>query len=293
MATVSENLTTLIGIKNDIKTAIINKGVEVGDDFNSYATAIGSISGGGSGLDYSGLGYSDNDISGANSELQDSINIAKRIYNEWDYSDVQNGIITTDIIGNDREKIIIFPLIDTSSVERMNDLFVSCKSLRFVPLLNTSSVIDMHDLFYGCSNLTTIPQFDMSNVRDVGYIFSGTSITELPLLDWSNVRYAVDDLTQSLRPFYLCINLTNIGGFLNVKADMDFSGLGNITKQSWINIFTNLYDWNTNPDNLNPNDWGTEEHIIWLTNGNGAYRIGSDSETIAIATNKGWTLRFS
>lgn len=292
MATVSENLTTLIGIKNDIKTAIINKGVEVGDDFNSYATAIGSInSGGGSGLDYSGLGYSNNDISNVDSMLQDSINIAKEIYNVWVPSSENTTL--SSISGYINNDLIIFPLIDTRYVTNLDNAFEDCISLKYMPLLNTSNVTSMVSTFEGCENLTNILQIDMSNVRDVGYMFSGSSITELPLLDWSNVRYAVDDLTQSLRPFYLCIKLTDIGGFLDVKADMDFSGLGNITKQSWINIFTNLYDWNTNPDNLNSADWGTEEHIIWLTNGNGAYRIGSDSETIAIATNKGWTLRFS
>lgn len=291
MATVSENLTTLIGIKNDIKTAIINKGVEVGDNFSSYATAIGSINSSGDGLDYSGLGYSNNDISNVDSMLQDSINIAKEIYNVWVPSTVNTTLSSISrYIDN---SLIVFPLINTRYVTNLDNAFEDCISLKYMPLLNTSNVVSMVSTFEGCENLTNILQIDMSNVRDVGYMFSGSSITELPLLDWGNVRYAVDDITQSLRPFYLCINLTDIGGFLDVKADMNFSGLEKITKQSWINIFTNLYDWNTNPDNLNPTDWGTGEHIIWLTNGVGAYQIISDSETLAIATNKGWTLRFS
>lgn len=47
---ISENLAKLQQIKNNIKQAIIDKGVEVSDDFNTYAEAIGNISGGGGDL---------------------------------------------------------------------------------------------------------------------------------------------------------------------------------------------------------------------------------------------------
>lgn len=45
---ISSRLTQLAGIKAGIKSAIIAKGVSVGDDMTAYATAISSISGGGS-----------------------------------------------------------------------------------------------------------------------------------------------------------------------------------------------------------------------------------------------------
>lgn len=46
---ISDKLTTLNGIKSDIKTAINGKGGSVGDDFTTYATAISNLpSGGGS-----------------------------------------------------------------------------------------------------------------------------------------------------------------------------------------------------------------------------------------------------
>ena len=45
MATVAENLQTIIDIKSDIKTAIENKGITVGDtSFSEYAGKIDSIS---------------------------------------------------------------------------------------------------------------------------------------------------------------------------------------------------------------------------------------------------------
>ena len=48
MSTISEKLTQLNTIKGDIKTAINNKGGEVGNDFSTYATAINNLSAGGS-----------------------------------------------------------------------------------------------------------------------------------------------------------------------------------------------------------------------------------------------------
>lgn len=48
MSSIASQLETLAGIKSDIKAAIIDKGQTVGDDFSTYATAIGNIEGGGS-----------------------------------------------------------------------------------------------------------------------------------------------------------------------------------------------------------------------------------------------------
>ena len=47
MPSIASQLETLATIKNDIKAAIIEKGQTVGDDFSTYATAIGNIEGGG------------------------------------------------------------------------------------------------------------------------------------------------------------------------------------------------------------------------------------------------------
>lgn len=47
MATISENLLTIKWIKDDLKSAIIEKGQWVEDDFTTYANAVRNISGGG------------------------------------------------------------------------------------------------------------------------------------------------------------------------------------------------------------------------------------------------------
>ena len=46
---ISDKLTTLNGIKNDIKAAIIAKGGTATDDFTTYATAISNLPSGGGG----------------------------------------------------------------------------------------------------------------------------------------------------------------------------------------------------------------------------------------------------
>lgn len=48
---ISDKLTTLNGIKNDIKAAIIAKGGTATDDFTTYATAISNLPSGGGGDD--------------------------------------------------------------------------------------------------------------------------------------------------------------------------------------------------------------------------------------------------
>lgn len=49
MPSIASQLETLASIKSDIKAAIIDKGQTVGDDFSTYATAIGNIECGGGG----------------------------------------------------------------------------------------------------------------------------------------------------------------------------------------------------------------------------------------------------
>ena len=56
MSAISEQLEEIVQIKSDIKAAIIEQGQSVGDDFSTYATAIGNIEGGG------GSNFSDSHI---------------------------------------------------------------------------------------------------------------------------------------------------------------------------------------------------------------------------------------
>lgn len=47
MAQINDDLNTLIAARNNMKTALINKGQTVTNDIRTYANAISNISGGG------------------------------------------------------------------------------------------------------------------------------------------------------------------------------------------------------------------------------------------------------
>ena len=96
------------------------------------------------------------------------------------------------------------PLLDTSNVTNMNNMFSNCGNLTTIPQLNTSKVTNMSGMFNNCTNLTTMPQLDTSKVTNMRNIFQGcTSLTDIPLLDTSKV-------TNMEYMFSNCTNLTTI-----------------------------------------------------------------------------------
>ena len=96
------------------------------------------------------------------------------------------------------------PLLDTSNVTNMDSMFYGCTALTTVPLLNTSNVTTMINMFTNCSSLATIPLLNTSNVTIMTYMFNNcSSLTTIPQLDTSNV-------TSMYRMFNNCTSLTTI-----------------------------------------------------------------------------------
>ena len=96
------------------------------------------------------------------------------------------------------------PLLDTSNVTNMSEMFLNCSNLTTIPLLNTSQVTDISDMFHSCSRLVTIPLLDTSGVTNMSGMFRYCSdLTTVPLLDTSEVT-----TTQGM--FLYCRNLTTI-----------------------------------------------------------------------------------
>ena len=170
------------------------------------------------------------------------------------------------------------PLLDTRNADSLTGMFYGCTSLTTVPLLDTRNVSVMEEMFRGCKSLTTIPQFDMSNTYDVDYMFYNCeSLTSLPLLDCSRV--------WGMRTtFYGCKSLTTLGGFANLGESegfnkegdifLDLSYATNLTRESVLNVFRNLYD----------RKW-MDSFKIKIPR----YSVLFEDD-IAIATNKGWTI---
>lgn len=241
MSNIADKLTALVSAKNDIKTALESKGVSPTGGLSTYADAIRSIESG------SGDGT----------------------INKW-IDGLKLGYSTVTEI----------PMFDTSEVTDMRDMFRDCYNLTSVPLFDTSKVTSMLDMFTNCVKLINVPQFDTSNVNAMSWMFTNCfDLTTVPLLDASNVL-GISAIFDG------CGKLTNIGGFKNLGSHNiltttdAFKDCPNITKESVLNIFNNLYDRASA---------GYPVSQLYFERVVGEKLTYSD---IAIATNKGWTIGF-
>ena len=176
------------------------------------------------------------------------------------------------------DNLLTIPQLDTSNVTNMSSMFYYCSKLVTIPQLNTSKVTNMGYMFNSCSNLITIPQLDTSKVTNMGGMFSScTKLKSIPLLDCSKV-----EVTGSMfNPSYYGdqIYLTDLGGFKNLKVDLDIRKAPNLTVQSLMNVINNLYDFRANGSTT------TRTLKLGTTNLNKL-----TDEQKAVATNKGWSL---
>jgi len=275
MATIAENLQTLMDIKDDIKTSIENKGVTVGDaSFGNYAEKINEISGD---FDFVKIGYTQNNAN----IMYENLMYSKTLYDTWDPSST-----SAESLYSSNKQLVYAPAIDTSNVTDMRFMFYHCDALTFIPLYNTSNVTNMAGTLTGCS-ITSIPQFDTSKVTVISYcIQSLNKLITIPLLDFGNVSNEVLSIGNN------CPELVNIGGFTNLgkgftdsvtssSGILTFTDSNKLSRQSCLNIFNTIYD-------MNLNTFYTQTSRITLHND--VYNLLS-ADDIAIATNKGWTVQ--
>lgn len=154
--------------------------------------------------------------------------------------------VTTTVEAKVTDKSITeFPLVDTSKVTSMNQMFYNCTKLEAVPLLNTAKVTNMSSVFSGCTKLKSVPKLNTSNVTNMGSMFYGCSALEtVPELDIPNV-------TNISNMFGGCTKLKNLpfkvlpkvisctGAFLNcssLEGELELD-LPNITGTN--NLFNN------------------------------------------------------
>lgn len=223
MATVAENLQAIIDIKDDIKTAIENKGVDMNNTtFGDYANKIGEISGGVGKIDVGAMGLK-----------------------------FGNSTFTT-----------IPDVFDFSNVIDISSMFENCVDLTTITELNTFNCITYKYMFYNCFNLITIPLIDCTNA-------------------------AKDDI-QGFSMFSIftdCSELVNVGGLKNLGQSfvrhhsIEFKDSPNLSRQSCLNIFNNLYDISSK---------SFSSYCIIELHATAYNRLSTSD--IAIATSKGWTV---
>ena len=138
------------------------------------------------GVETGTLGTPDNSFADTNAE------IVYKIQNQ--YENMEPRVLTDDNKTIDKNMYFIpvkkdgTPLLDTSSVTTMEDMFNGCTNLTEIPLLNTSSAVNMQSMFMGCTNLQNISDLDTSKATNMSYMFHGcTNLATIPLLDTSKV----------------------------------------------------------------------------------------------------------
>ena len=186
------------------------------------------------------LFYGKNGIESGTLGIPDNsfVDTTAKVYNEIQnqYDNMEPRILTDDNKTIDKNIYFIpvkrdgTPLLDTSKVTNMEQMFNYCKNLITIPELNTSNVTNMENTFYGCRNLTTIPKLNTSKVTNMEQMFYDcSSLTTIPLLNTSNV-------TNMHGMFNGCTNLTTI-------PELDTSKVTNM-----YNMFNNCTSLTTIPE---------------------------------------------
>lgn len=293
MTTISENLQTIIDIKADIKTAIENKGVTVGDaSFGSYAEKINEITAGSAEIllpryfriAYSGTG--NRRFVGASTQWEWPSNLKFTEYCMWSHGFEGVRLIknlppittvhptdlyyTTDFSYmfsraefNISDNIEFWNSLDYSNVEYMTGMFQNMRIGGFNELKCNSNVLkDVEDLFYMCYApcLPQIIEFsDLSKIPSVDYMFTVGAGT---------VRE-----TTSLRLPNLGAGFTGNSTYMH-KLDLTKLSINNASVIT--TVFNDLASTTI-----------TDASIKLSSN---TYNLLS-SDDIAIATNKGWVVQ--
>ena len=222
MSTIAENITRIQGAKNDIRTAIVGKGVDVPADahIDEYAGYIQNIkTGGGGGGEPSGKMMIPNGISLSASTFT-TLDMGQQDWSKvYDCSlmfqdcskleTIENFPLDMEMLTCDRlfyncTKLITGPMMNFSKVTKMGFLFDGCSGLTSVELSDTSNITDMDGWFRDCASLTSVPQFDTSNVTTMNQMFSDCkSLTSVPMMDTSKV-------TSMYYIFRGCSSLTSV-----------------------------------------------------------------------------------
>ena len=150
--------TNIEGVKSTLYTNLTNKGVTSiteSDTLSTLADKVSTITtgggSGGSGIDFSPIGYNAEFNAELNEKMNSDIAYSKSLLDAWNPSND-----SAYRLYKSNKKLVYAPNIDTSNVTNMNAMFNGCSRLTSVPAFNTSKVTDMYSMFNGCTSLTTI-----------------------------------------------------------------------------------------------------------------------------------------
>lgn len=248
----SDKLQELVIAKEDMKTALIGKGVTPTGGLSTYADAI-------------------RDIETGDIIIEGHLKLPNNT--KFAYSEFTEA-----------------PVFDTSEYTDMSYMFEFCRSLTDVPQYNTSNVTDMSYMFSQCTSLSVIPKFNTSMVTNLvgifrrsDYAIGGTGVAlKIPLMDCGNVQhfeafdhysygYVKVDYAEGFKDLGKSITKDYIGAAAYKNVSFERAILNHDSK---VNIINNLYNIASQNKTLT-----LQMDVSDL----------SDDE-IAIATNKGWVI---
>ncbi len=216
----STKLNKLLETKEQIKLAIEEMGVEIGDiPFSEYPSKIKQI----------GQIVIPEEYRAFVEHYQaiiDETNECKGWYtsssDRGDWFTLNAGDSGFDVETTDWE---ILKYLDFSNVTSTERMFYYCTTLINMPSINTSDkLISTSRMFQSTSNLESVEVFDTSNVTDMSNMFYSTKIIKVPLIDTSSV--------ENMSSFvWLCTDLTTF-------PTLDFSNV--INMKGTFNSCTNL-----------------------------------------------------
>lgn len=244
---ISSYLNQLKKDKQDLVDNLTAKGIEglTGDEtFTELVPEVLNVQG----LDWTAIGYS-----GEPKFIEDAYEYAKEIYDNY--------IPVTDWYQKYEgdEKLIVFPLIDTSEVTSMRAAF-NRSGIMYIPELNTSNVTNMRYMFGYTGNIQSmVLNFDTAKVTNMSGMFIRSYISKAKL----NFNTARVTTFKEMFAYCTCLKEVDLSAFTSEKltdASTMFNGCENISKidirkldLTKITSYNNMFG-STTGTNLFPSD---------------------------------------
>ena len=233
MGTTAEKLAYLKQTKQQLKTAINNKGGSLTDDstFRDYVDAVDDIIAEHH-TDYDGpyTVTENGTLPTAGKAMTDDlvVNVSSsgdHLSNAWEAYKKKNKTSWKNAFAQSSDSTVFsfienldfLDFSEAKNVTNMGSMFRECHSLTSVPAFDTSNVMDMSYMFYHCNSLSSVPTFDTSNVTSMSSMFYYcSSLISVPAFDTSNV-------TSMSNMFLSCSSLSSVPAFNTSKVtDMSY-----------------------------------------------------------------------